>query len=77
MVKPREFHLTAAKRVLRYIKGTICHGVLKLRHENTSMNALEFGYSDSNFSGDQNDKKSTAGYLFMIGDAQISWSSRK
>lgn len=66
MEKPREFHLIPTKRVLGYIKGTIGHGVLIPWHENTSMNSLVHGYTDSYFTGDQDDKKSTTRYLFMI-----------
>ena len=35
------------------------------------------GYASSDFSGDQNERKSIIGYIFMIGGTQISWSSRK
>ncbi|MCI29676.1 cationic amino acid transporter 1-like, partial [Trifolium medium] len=35
------------------------------------------GYSDSDWGGDQDDDKSTAGYLFMLGGALICWSSKK
>lgn len=75
--KPRECHLIPAKRVLMYIKDTIDHSVLMPRQENTSMNALVYGYTDSNFSEDQDDNKSITCYLFMINGATTSWSSRK
>ena len=35
------------------------------------------GYSDSDWCGDKNDRKSTAGYIFFYGGAPISWSSTK
>ncbi|MCI95519.1 hypothetical protein A2U01_0116817, partial [Trifolium medium] len=35
------------------------------------------GYTDSNWCGDKDDMKSTACYIFMYGDAPISWCSRK
>lgn len=35
------------------------------------------GYANYNFSGDQDKRKSTIGYTFIIGGASISWSSRK
>lgn len=38
---------------------------------------IDHGYTNSDFSGDQDEKKSTADYIFMIGGAPISWSSRK
>ena len=77
MEKPQECHLIAVKRVLRYIKGVIDYGVLMSRQKNTNTYAQVHGYTDLNFSGYQDEKKSIAGYTFMIRDAQISWSSRK
>lgn len=76
MEKPHKFHLTAAKRVLRYIKGTIDHGVLMLRQKSTNINVEVHSYTDSDFSGDQDEKKSIASYIFIIGSAPIFWSSR-
>lgn len=60
-----------------YIKVTIDYGVLMSRWENTSMNAIIHGYTDSDFTRDQDDKKSISDYLFIIGGAPISRSSRK
>lgn len=34
-----------------------------------------FGYSNSDWSGDRDDRKSTAAYVFMYGNAAVSWSS--
>ena len=77
MEKPQEGHLIAVKRVLRYIKGTIDHGVLLPRKSKGNTEIEVHGYTDSDFSGDQDEKKSTAGYIFMIEGAPISWSSKK
>jgi hypothetical protein len=62
---------------MRYIKGTIDHGVLMPSQNSTNKKISVLGYSDSDWGGDQDDKKSTAGYLFMLGGALICWSSRK
>ena len=35
------------------------------------------GYSDADWAGDVNDRKSTSGYLFMMSGAPVSWKSRK
>lgn len=35
------------------------------------------GFTDSDFAGDQDDRKSTSGYAFMLGTGAISWSSKK
>ncbi|XP_050883926.1 secreted RxLR effector protein 161-like [Lathyrus oleraceus] len=77
MEKPQECHFTAVKRVMRYIKGMIDHDVLMPRWKKTNTYAEVYGYTDSDFSGDQDEKKSTANYIFMIESASISWSSRK
>ncbi|XP_058765878.1 secreted RxLR effector protein 161-like [Vicia villosa] len=65
------------KRVLRYIKVTIHHGVLMPRQKKTITHAEVHGYTYSNFNGDQDKNKNIAGYIFMIGGTPISWSSRK
>jgi hypothetical protein len=77
MEKPQECHLNAVKRVLRYIKGTVDHGVLLPKKSKSNTSVEVHGYTDSDFSGDQDEKKSTAGYIFMIEGASISWSSKK
>lgn len=77
MEKQQECHITVVKRVLRYIKDTIDHSVLRPRQKNTNTNAEVHEYIDSYFSGDQNEKNSTIDYLFIIGGTLISWSSRK
>lgn len=51
--------------------------MLMPRKKNTNTNASGHDYTDSYFSGDQDKKKSNASYLFMIGGALITWSSRK
>lgn len=48
-----------------------------LRHKKTNTNVEVYGYIDSNFSGDQDEKKSNAGNIFMIEGTPISWSSIK
>ena len=35
------------------------------------------GFSDSDFAGDNHDRKSTSGYLFLFGGMVVSWSSQK
>ncbi|GAU22886.1 hypothetical protein TSUD_376970 [Trifolium subterraneum] len=77
MEQPRSCHLIAAKRIMKYIKGTIDHGILMPSQKSTKGAISVHGYSDSDWGGDQDDKKSTAGYLFMLGGALICWSSKK
>jgi len=70
---PTELHLMAAKRVFRYLKGTINFGVLYRKGGSESLSA----YSDSDYAGDVEDRKSTSGYVFMLSSGAISWSSKK
>lgn len=77
MEKPQECHLTTVKRVLRYIKFMIGHGVLMPIRKKTNPDTEVCGYTDSDFSGYQDKKKSTGDYIFMMEGASISWSSRK
>jgi len=53
------------------------HGVLMPNQKNNSRKATVYGYCDSDWRGDQYDKKSIVGYLFMIGSTPISWISKK
>ena len=73
MEYPREDHFQAAKRILRYVKGTINQGLFYTQTEDPRL----VGYSDSDYGGDLDTRKSTSGYLFHIGSAAFSWSSKK
>ena len=71
--KPTKVHFTAVKRILRYLKGTSNHGLLYKKA--SSSNCV--GYSDSDWAGDTDDRKSTSGYVFLVGDTAITWKSKK
>jgi hypothetical protein len=71
---PTSIHMAAAKHVLRYLKGTID---LSIAYCYNSSPLEISGYSDANWAGDKNDRKSTTGYLFVIADGPISWTSHK
>lgn len=73
MEKPYQSHLQAAKRILRYLSGTRNHGILYSHIDNFNL----FGYTDSDWAGDIETRKSTSGYVFYLGDGVISWSSKK
>ncbi|XP_039034023.1 secreted RxLR effector protein 161-like [Hibiscus syriacus] len=63
----------AAKKVLRYLKGTKDYMLTYKRS-----NSLEVvGYSDSDFDGCVDLHKSTSGYIFMFASGAISWRSVK
>jgi hypothetical protein len=75
MERPKMSHLSAAKRILRYIKGTMDYGIVFNKPDKKSIELI--GYTDSNWCGDKDDRKSTAGYVFLYGGSPISWCSRK
>ncbi|XP_070013629.1 secreted RxLR effector protein 161-like [Nicotiana tabacum] len=68
-----EVHLKAAKRFIRYIKGTINYGVKFQKSQNLKL----LGYSDSDWVGSVDDMKSTSGYCFSLGSRIFSWYSNK
>ncbi|GMJ02350.1 cysteine-rich RLK (RECEPTOR-like protein kinase) 8 [Hibiscus trionum] len=70
---PKKAHLLAAKRILRYLKGTASYGLLYKRGEKSNL----VGFTDSDYVGDQDDRKSNLCYAFMLGSGAISWSSKK
>ena len=70
MEKPKVSHLAAIKRILRYIKGTLGCGILFPATDNGGKCEL-LGHTDSSWCGDKDDRKSTAGYVFMFGGAPI------
>ena len=57
MEKPKEAHCQAAKRILRYVKGTKRFGILYTTSENSEL----VGYTDSDWAGNVDDQKSTSG----------------
>ena len=63
----------AVKRILRYLKGTPNHGLLYSKEGSKDC----VGYSDADWAGDVEDRKSTSGYLFQISGAAVSWRSKK
>ncbi|RZC71320.1 hypothetical protein C5167_034525 [Papaver somniferum] len=72
MQAPTTTHLTAAKRVLRYIKGTLGYGLLFSK----GFTALQ-GYTDEDWDGNPDDRRSTSGHCIFFGFNPVSWSSKK
>ncbi|KAJ8774133.1 hypothetical protein K2173_009564 [Erythroxylum novogranatense] len=68
-----ELHMKAAKRVLRYLKGTSSYGIKFTKSERFKL----YGYSDSDWAGSVEDMKSTTGYCFAMRSACFSWYSKK
>jgi hypothetical protein len=73
MHDPHEPHLTVAKRILRYLQGTLDYDLLH-RHASTSDLVV---YADADWVGCLNTRRSTSGYAVLLGDNLVSWSSKR
>ena len=69
---PGEAHWKAVKRILRYLKGTADYS-LCYRGNDLALR----GYTDADWAGDGDERKSTSGFVFLLGNGAISWSSKK
>ncbi|KAJ7959769.1 Retrovirus-related Pol polyprotein from transposon TNT 1-94 [Quillaja saponaria] len=73
MESPTSTHMKTAKRILRYLRGTLDYGLFY-----SSSHIIDLvGYCDSDFAGDLDDRKSTTGFVFFMGNNTISWVSKK
>jgi len=71
--RPSEAHLCAAKRILRYLKGTKDYKL----HLGQNSDLTLVGYSDANWGNDPDTRRSTTGYLFYLSGGVITWSSKR
>jgi len=74
MQRPTTEHQQAVKRIVRYVAGTLDHG---LYYPRCSGEAHLVGYSDSDHAGDIDTSKSTSGILLFLGKCLVSWQSVK
>ena len=73
MDQPHEIHWRATKRILNFVQGTRTHGIF---YKSKSDHDL-IRFTNSDWEGEKTDQKSTSGYVFMLAEEQISWSSKK
>jgi histone deacetylase 1/2 len=71
--EPRDTHWAAVKRILRYVKLTGNHG-LRIKHV---ADTLLSAFSDADWPGNSDDRRSTGGYALFLGGNLIAWSARK
>lgn len=70
--KPGKEHWLAVKKILRYIKGTLVYDLL-YKGNDTSL----LGYTDSDYAGCVDTRRSTSGYIFTISNTAVSWMSQR
>ncbi|KAK4390013.1 Retrovirus-related Pol polyprotein from transposon RE2 [Sesamum angolense] len=73
MDKQRLVHWEAALRILKYIKASPGKGLLFKRHGHVKIEA----YSDADYAGAKDDRKSTFGYCTYVGGNLVTWRSKK
>ncbi|XP_019054137.1 PREDICTED: uncharacterized protein LOC109115027 [Nelumbo nucifera] len=73
MQNPKKPHLEAVRRILRYVKSTPGYGVLYEKGGDCKL----AGYYDADYAGDHETRRSTTGYVFMLGSGAISWWSKR
>jgi hypothetical protein len=68
--------MAACKRVLRYLQGTAELGITYSRGSAGGGGEIITGYSDSDWAGEPETRRSTTGFVFMISGGAVSWASR-
>ncbi|XP_039687863.1 secreted RxLR effector protein 161-like [Medicago truncatula] len=76
MSNPLKTHFLAAKKIIRYIHGTLQYGILFPEAQETEQLSM-IDYSDADWCRDKRDRRRTTSFLFMLQGAPISWSSKK
>ncbi|KAK0594086.1 hypothetical protein LWI29_016031, partial [Acer saccharum] len=70
---PKESHLSCVKRIIRYVNGTSNYGIWYSFDTNASL----VGFSDADWAGNCDDRKSTSGGCFFLGNNLVSWFCKK
>jgi hypothetical protein len=73
MHDPQEPHLTAMKRILRYLQGTPDYGLLLCRSSGSDL----IIYTDADYASCLETHRSTSGYVVFLGDNLVSWSAKR
>jgi hypothetical protein len=70
---PGPMHWKAVKRILRYIKGTLDYGIVL----GGGIKVTLEGYSDADWAGDSDTRRSRTGYIFYVGKGCVTWQSKR
>jgi hypothetical protein len=73
MHDPQEPHLTAIKRILRYLQGTTDYGLLLCRSSSSDLVV----YTDADWVGCLDTRRSTSDYAVFLGDNLVFWSAKR
>jgi hypothetical protein len=73
MHDPYECHLALIKRILRYVRGTTSFGLHLHASSSTSLTV----YTDADWAGCPDTRRSTSGYCIFFGESLVSWSSKR
>ena len=71
---PTADHFLGVKRILRYVKGTLHFG---LTFRPSTVPSTLVAYSDADWAGCPDNRRSTSGYSIYLGNNLISWSAKK
>jgi hypothetical protein len=71
---PGPSHMAAARRILRFLKGTSADGIGFNAASEYGLDLI--GFADSDWAGDSDTRRSTGGYVFVLAGGAVSWSSK-
>jgi hypothetical protein len=69
---PKQSHLVAVTRIFKYLKGTMTYGLWYPRNLNFQLTT----YSDADWANCVDERKSTSGGEFFLGDSLVAWLSK-
>nr|XP_017189228.2 uncharacterized protein LOC108173861 [Malus domestica] len=72
-----ESHFSAVNRILRYLKGTVRLGIRYVQGGLEVNSDTVRAFSDADWAGDPNDRRSTTGFVIFLGSNPTSWFSKK
>ena len=73
MQAPKKPHLDAVRCTLRYVRATLDYALFYAAGVPVEL----YGYTDVDWAGSITDRRSTSGFMFFLGSAAITWSSKK
>ena len=73
MHDPRELHMQAVFRILRYLKSAPGKGILFSKNGHLQIEA----FADADWAGSPDDRRSTSGYCTLVGGNLVTWRSKK